>query len=530
MSRAFNVNGICRPDRHYMVALQSRVEEIRKMVDAGAYFTINRARQYGKTTLLRALTDELKADDTVISLDFQRMSHSDFEKESSFVQGLAREINNRFRLTEKAPAGVEAELLRFADRSDADVRLAELFDCFSMWCAEAEKPVVLIIDEVDTASNNQVFLDFLAQLRAAYLDRDVTPAFQSVILAGVHDVRSIKRRIRSNVEHRENSPWNIAADFRIDMSFSVIDIEGMLKEYEADHHLGMNIRQVADLLHDYTSGYPYLVSWLCKCMDEELAGSEEYPDRSAAWTRDGFLTAVKLLMEDVNPLFDSLTGKLRQYPELNVILSRLLFQGERIPYNADDTAVRDARMFGFVKVRDSSVQIANRIFEMRLYNRYLLDYKEQDIEIYAEGSRQRNQFFSDGHLNVRRILEKFVETFDFLYGEKDTTFLEDEGRRYFMLFLKPIINGVGNCSVEPRTRNNERMDLVIYYRGEQSIIEMKIWRGNAYHERGEQQLLDYLDYFHLKKGYMLSFNFNKKKEIGVKEVVLGDKLLIEAVV
>lgn len=32
------------------------------------------------------------------------------------------------------------------------------------------------------------------------------------------------------------------------------------------------------------------------------------------------------------------------------------------------------------------------------------------------------------------------------------------------------------------------------------------------------------------KGYMLSFNFNKNKKIGVKEVVLGEKLLIEAVV
>ena len=74
------------------------------------------------------------------------------------------------------------------------------------------------------------------------------------------------------------------------------------------------------------------------------------------------------------------------------------------------------------------------------------------------------------------------------------------------------------------------MDLVISYRGEQFIIEIKIWRGNAYNERGEQQLSDYLDYFHLKKGYMLSFNFNKKKTVGVKEVVLGDKLLIEAVV
>lgn len=29
---------------------------------------------------------------------------------------------------------------------------------------------------------------------------------------------------------------------------------------------------------------------------------------------------------------------------------------------------------------------------------------------------------------------------------------------------------------------------------------------------------------------MISFNFNKKKEIGVKEISVGDKVLVEAVV
>ena len=118
----------------------------------------------------------------------------------------------------------------------------------------------------------------------------------------------------------------------------------------------------------------------------------------------------------------------------------------------------------------------------------------------------------------------------FRSGEQDETFLEDAGRKYFMLFLKPIINGTGNCYVEPETRNHERMDLVIDYRGEQHICELKIWHGNAYNERGERQLLDYMDHFSLKKGYMLSFNFNKKKQIGVKDIVIGDRLLIEAVV
>lgn len=34
----------------------------------------------------------------------------------------------------------------------------------------------------------------------------------------------------------------------------------------------------------------------------------------------------------------------------------------------------------------------------------------------------------------------------------------------------------------------------------------------------------------LNKGYMLSFNFNKKKQTGVKEIRIGNKVLVEAVV
>ena len=72
--------------------------------------------------------------------------------------------------------------------------------------------------------------------------------------------------------------------------------------------------------------------------------------------------------------------------------------------------------------------------------------------------------------------------------------------------------------------------MIVDYQGEQFIIELKIWRGDEYHRRGERQLIEYLDSYHVQKGYMLSFNFNKKKEIGVHEIILGDKTLIEAVV
>ncbi len=67
------------------------------------------------------------------------------------------------------------------------------------------------------------------------------------------------------------------------------------------------------------------------------------------------------------------------------------------------------------------------------------------------------------------------------------------------------------------------------YRKIRKVTELLLNPISAY-KRGEKQLSAYFDYFHLKKGYMLSFNFNKKKKIGVKEIIWGDKVLIEEVV
>lgn len=154
----------------------------------------------------------------------------------------------------------------------------------------------------------------------------------------------------------------------------------------------------------------------------------------------------------------------------------------------------------------------------------------QGSPIYRVAAQDKNQFIEDGRLNMRLVLEKFVRHFDDLYGDQGQIFYEEDGRRYFLLYLRPIINGSGNYYIESETWNRERTDVIIDYGGEQIIVELKVWRGNAYNERGERQLLDYLDYYHLKKGYMLSFNFNKNKEIGVEEISVKGKILIEAVV
>ena len=42
-----------------MVDLDERLAQVRILVDGGKYFTINRARQFGKTTMLNALAEHL---------------------------------------------------------------------------------------------------------------------------------------------------------------------------------------------------------------------------------------------------------------------------------------------------------------------------------------------------------------------------------------------------------------------------------------------------------------------------------------
>ena len=61
MGKIFNITADCKPNQHYMVNLDSRLAQIKEYIDRGEYFTINRARQYGKTTTLRnqyGLSDE----------------------------------------------------------------------------------------------------------------------------------------------------------------------------------------------------------------------------------------------------------------------------------------------------------------------------------------------------------------------------------------------------------------------------------------------------------------------------------------
>lgn len=529
MKRRFNVTGSCSPKWHYMVRLDSRLEEIREnFVDNGSYFVINRGRQYGKTTTLKMLKQYLKEDYIIVSLDFQELGTEEFADAQTFTRAFADIFVRAFKMT--AMNGMEEliePLVEIRERHDSSLK--DLFVQLSSLCERSPRLIVLMIDEVDSAGNNQVFVDFLALLRKYYLNRDEMPIFHSVILAGVYDIKNLKLKLRPDSEHQYNSPWNIAADFDIAMSFSVSQTAGMLEEYEADNQTGMNIKEVAETIYEYTSGYPVLVSSICKQLDEKIIGSEGFETMQKTWTKQGIEKAVSIILKKSSPLFESMAKQLDTYTDLYKIVEDIIYCGKKIPFSLEEKSISLGSMFGYLKDEKGHVAIANRIFEMCLLNMFMA--KEAiNSDVYAQGGSDRIGFIKDNMLDMTLVLKKFVQYFTEICGQKDQKFIEKQGRKIFLIYLKPIINGIGNYYIEAQTRDERRTDIIVDYLGEQFIVKLIIWHGSEYNERGEKQLTDFLDYYHKDKGYMLSFNFNKNKETGVKEIQIGSKVVVEAVV
>ena len=300
-------------------------------IEKGQYFTINRARQYGKTTTLYLLERRLREEYIVLSLSFEAADEY-FESMGSLAEGLVMDISECLKAQNVDGTIIEEWNRPLSERFP----MRSLGIKISSLCKTCGKKIILMIDEVDKSSDNQIFLSFLGLLREKYLkwQQGKDETFQSVILAGVYDVKTLKLKLHPQEEMKYNSPWNIAVDFQMDMSFDCEDIESMLKEYESEHRTGMHVQDIARIIYDYTSGYPYLVSRICQIIDERIAGIKEFGNVSSAWTKEGVLAAIKILLKEPNTLFDDMTKKLSDYPQLQEMLQNILFGGIDFPFKS----------------------------------------------------------------------------------------------------------------------------------------------------------------------------------------------------
>ena len=497
MRKKFNVTGSCNPEWHYMVDTAKRFKAVEELIDYGEYFTINRARQYGKTTTLDMIWRRLSDRYLVVPLSFEGIDSTAYASHKAFAEMFARQMRENLLSLDRDDTAVEIW------QNSTASSIEELSLVITEYCKKVRIPVVVTIDEVDKSLDNQLFLDFLGMLRNKYLERNrkgMQSTFFSVVLAGVYDVKNLKLKIRPELEKKYNSPWNIATDFNVDMTFHPEEIAQMLGDYENDVHTGMDIKAISEEIYKYTNGYPFLVSYICKMIDEQF---------DHEWITQSVVRAVKLIVQGGSTLMDDLSKNLEHYPDFREFMFQVAINSEDYAYTLLNPMVNMGNMFSYIQNRNGRVAVHNLVFEEALYLYFTVDYS---IKNSVRLSPFLTNYIVQGRLNMEHVVTRFRDLMHEEYRDSTVPFLEKEGRLLFLTFLKPIINGTGFYYVEPQTRDNRRMDLVVTYDKQEFIVELKIWHGDKYEEKGRDQLAGYLATRGMDEGYLVTFDFSKKRK------------------
>lgn len=511
--KEFHDTGVCIPERHYMADISNKFSHAWNFIKAGKYFIINRPRQYGKTTMLHLLTQRMKQDSSYLPLkmSFAGMGDVVFEKEEWFIGAFLNNLVKQAKLR-KHPSLAEF-ILKKIDNNKIE-NFEDLASIISDLTDFTEEKIVLLIDEVDKSSNNQLFISFLAMLRDKYLDQltgdDST--FHSIILAGLHDIKTLKLKIRPEAQKKYNSPWNIAADFDIEMGFFPHEIVPMLEDYQQHEGVKMDSQKIAEKLYHYTNGYPFLVSKLCKIIAEKLLKEKS----EKTWTEEDVTAAFKLLIQHNNANLDSLVKSLENNPELYDLVYQILVQGESTPFNPHHPIIHWGVLHGIFQ-KGGELRVHNRVYQEVIYNYMVSKTMTSKAFIRRHSVFGRRYLLPGNRLNLEKVLNGFQDFMKAEFNEKDRTFLERHGRLVFLAHLKPIINGSGYDFKEPQISEEKRLDIVLTFYQHRYLLELKRWMGQKAHLEGLEQLVEYLNFQNLDEGYLIIFNTNKIKKFWTSE-------------
>ena len=510
MAKEFNVTGTCFPEDHYMADMSKQLAQTYQMIEAGKYFIINRPRQYGKTTTLYTMAERLTQSGNylVFNMSFEGIGDDIFKHEAVFSAGFVRRLAKYAAVT--AP-----ELVDWLDATAPTITSLELLDkMITILVNKYDKKVVVFIDEVDKSSNNQLFVSFLAMLRNKYLERKTFKTFHSIVLAGVHDIKSLKVKIRQGDEQKYNSPWNIATTFTVDMNLHPDEIKPMLEDYSQEKGITMDTQLIADRLFYLTSGYPFLVSQMCKIIAEDILPKTGVKE----WTVADVNKAFQLLIRHRGVAnFDTVIKNLREYKDLYNLVYSLIIDGAVVPYNEHDFTTNLGILHGiFGRSESGALIIHNRIYREIIADMMISEWRTGNLIRPKHNTDEfdaisQYQLPNKG-LDMQKVLENFQIFMKKEYSGKNREFLERDGRLIFLAFMKPILNSAGYDFKEPQISEEKRLDVVITYYQHLYVAELKIWRGPVAHEKGLGQLVDYLDRLGLDTGYLLIFDTNKKKK------------------
>ncbi|MDI6792688.1 MAG: ATP-binding protein [bacterium] len=497
--RFFNTAGPVRSTDHYCLPPLERLDlpEVLRLIEQKKYFVLHAPRQTGKTSCLLALMDYLnqKGDYRCLYINVkmgQAAREDVYEGISTILSQMAS--MERAYLNDRFLTGIWKDVLK---KNRPNVALNEIL---TIWAKTSPKPLVLLIDEIDS------LISVLRQIRAGYPQR---PALfpQSIVLCGVRDVRDY--RIHSDRDKAiitGGSAFNIKAKSLRLGNFMQAEVETLYAQHTRETNQRFDPAAL-NLMWELTRGQPWLVNALAYETCFEIKKGRE---RSQPITAGMVTEAKENLIVRRETHLDQLADKLREERVRCVIEPILAGQEELDQLSEDD--VQYVEDLGLISTR-GQLRIANQIYQEVIPR--VLTYTTQ-LTISQEPAWYIRP--EDGRLDIDKLLSVFQEFFreHSEHWVERFDYKEAGPQLLIQAFLQRIVNSGGRIEREYGL-GKMRTDLLViwpYQLGIQKIvIELKILYKSL--EKtiaiGLKQTWEYMDRCGACEGHLVIFDRGTEK-------------------
>jgi len=492
--RFFNTAGPVNCAEHYCISPLERInlDEILVLIEQRKYFVLHAPRQTGKTSCLLALMEYLNREGRYAALYCNvEAAQGTREDVRRGVKAILNEMALRARiyLDDRFFTDTWPGILEISGEDNA------LSEAFTRWALHNSKPMVLLIDEIDSLVGDTL-ISVLRQIRSGY-DRRPIQFPQSIILCGVRDVRDY--HIHSDAEKAVitgGSAFNIkAASLRLG-NFDECEVHALLQEHV--NETGQRFEpEAAALIWDYTQGQPWLVNALAYEVCFQMPAGR---DRSAAITTDMVIQAKENLILRRETHLDQLADKLKE-PRVRSVIEPLL-TGTPEPGKILEDDLQYVTDLGLVR-RKPQVTVSNPIYQEIIPR--MLTETTQDVLPFET----RWYLRPDGQLDMEKLLTAFQEFFREHSEHWVERFDYKEAGPQLLLqaFLQRIINSGGRIDREYGL-GRKRTDLLVIWQRQKIVIELKILykRLEKTLAEGLDQTADYMDKCGTDEGHLIIFD------------------------
>jgi hypothetical protein len=468
--RYFNTSGPNNPKQHYTIERTDLIGKGHQLVQQERYFTIWAPRQTGKSTYFRQLAVFLQSEG-------YKVAHTNLESLrnaplSTFLEILASDLDRQW------------------GTSLPQTDIAGLFHAIELL---NEEKLVLIIDEVEGV-NEAYFGDFLHAIRRAYHSRNVH-GLKSVILVGVTNILGV---VSDNA-----SPFNIADNLDIPY-FSNEEVKALLSQHESE--TGQRFAEVTlQKISHITANQPGLINGFAAKLVEFFPSKPVLDQEAYLEVEDWYLT------ESIDKNFENIHNKAKEERRL---VERLLFTEDKIPFKIDRPSIKYLHTNGLIKKDEEGfVTFWVPFYKKRLYDAFY-PYTNGEQKRITRSIYAPEYFTPDGGLNFEKLIaayKAYVKRRGFApFREKDAEgnykSIREAALIYsFETFIHAIVEELGGKIYREADTGLGKSDMIINIRGQEFVIETKVYYSPGKFESGKRQLAYYCQSLGLKTGLYLVF-------------------------